>query len=142
MLAPPIKPGPVRSGMPHLRTTGSDRRCRPGGATGRCARPASPRHDGRERPRRPRNALLRLPTTVLVLASLGFLGLGEQPPTAEWGRLLPENQPYAELAPWTVLAPAAALVLLSVLAVTGSALRAPGRRKGARPAGQGASSTP
>ncbi|MFF5372167.1 ABC transporter permease subunit [Streptomyces sp. NPDC013187] len=67
-----------------------------------------------------RNALLRLPTTVLVLASLGFLGLGEQPPTPEWGRLLSENQPYAELAPWTVLGPAAALVVLSVLAVTGS----------------------
>ncbi|MBA4864848.1 ABC transporter permease subunit [Streptomyces sp. PSKA54] len=70
-----------------------------------------------------RNALLRLPTTVLVLASLGFLGLGEQPPTPEWGRLLSENQPYAELAPWTVLGPAGALVLLSVLAVSGTALR-------------------
>ncbi|MEV0169997.1 ABC transporter permease subunit [Streptomyces sp. NPDC050803] len=68
-----------------------------------------------------RNALLRLPTTVLVLASLGFLGLGEQPPTPEWGRLLSENQPYGELAPWTVLAPAAALVLLSVLAVSATA---------------------
>ncbi|MFF5496635.1 ABC transporter permease subunit [Streptomyces aquilus] len=67
-----------------------------------------------------RNALLRLPTTVLVLASLGFLGLGEQPPTAEWGRLLSENQPYAELAPWTVLGPACALVLLSVLALSGT----------------------
>jgi ABC-type dipeptide/oligopeptide/nickel transport system permease subunit len=65
-----------------------------------------------------RNALLRLPTTVLVLASLGFLGLGEQPPTPEWGRLLAENQPYVELAPWTVLGPAGALVLLSVLAVS------------------------
>ncbi|WP_078853788.1 ABC transporter permease subunit [Streptomyces sp. FxanaA7] len=65
-----------------------------------------------------RNALLRLPTTVLVLASLGFLGLGEQPPTPEWGRLLSENQPYAELAPWTVLGPSAALVLLSVLAIS------------------------
>ncbi|MEU0898225.1 ABC transporter permease subunit [Streptomyces massasporeus] len=74
-----------------------------------------------------RNALLRLPTTVLVLASLGFLGLGEQPPTPEWGRLLSENQPYAELAPWTVLGPATALVVLSVLAVTGSVL---GRRNG------------
>ncbi|POX45288.1 ABC transporter permease subunit [Streptomyces sp. Ru72] len=75
-----------------------------------------------------RNALLRLPTTVLVLASLGFLGLGDQPPTAEWGRLLSENQPYVELAPWTVLGPACALVLLSVLAVSGtasSALRTP-----------------
>lgn len=68
-----------------------------------------------------RNALLRLPTTVLVLASLGFLGLGEQPPTPEWGRLLSENQPYVELAPWTVLGPASALVLLSVLAVSGTA---------------------
>ncbi|MFG2550094.1 ABC transporter permease subunit [Streptomyces sp. NPDC048581] len=70
-----------------------------------------------------RNALLRLPTTVLVLASLGFLGLGEQPPTPEWGRLLSENQPYVELAPWTVLGPATALVLLSVLAVSGTAWR-------------------
>jgi ABC-type dipeptide/oligopeptide/nickel transport system permease subunit/ABC-type dipeptide/oligopeptide/nickel transport system permease component len=76
-----------------------------------------------------RNALLRLPTTVLVLASLGFLGLGEQPPTPEWGRLLAENQAYAELAPWTVLGPACALVLLSVLAVSGTALR----RRGAGP---------
>lgn len=65
-----------------------------------------------------RNAVLRLPTTVLVLASLGFLGLGEQPPAPEWGRLLSENQPYLELAPWTVLGPAGALVLLSVLAVS------------------------
>ncbi|MEU4449322.1 ABC transporter permease subunit [Actinosynnema sp. NPDC050801] len=68
-----------------------------------------------------RNALLRLPTTVLVLASLGFLGLGEQPPTPEWGRLLAENQPYLELAPWAVLGPASALVLLSVLAMSGTA---------------------
>lgn len=67
-----------------------------------------------------RNALLRLPTNVLVLASLGFLGLGEQPPTAQWGRLLSENQPYAELAPWTVLGPVSALVLLSVLALSGT----------------------
>lgn len=70
-----------------------------------------------------RNALLRLPTAVLVLASLGFLGLGEQPPTPEWGRLLSENQAYAELAPWTVLGPAAALVLLAVLAVGAAAPR-------------------
>ncbi|MEX3104289.1 ABC transporter permease subunit [Streptomyces sp. ST1015] len=69
-----------------------------------------------------RNALLRLPTTVLVLASLGFLGLGEQPPTPEWGRLMSENQPYLELAPWTVLGPAGALVLLAVLAVSVSGM--------------------
>ncbi|MDQ0930233.1 ABC transporter permease subunit [Streptomyces turgidiscabies] len=84
-----------------------------------------------------RNALLRLPTTVLVLASLGFLGLGEQPPTPEWGRLLSENQPYLELAPWTVLSPACALVLLSVLAVSATQSGAGSARRrvtGGRPA--------
>ncbi|MHC5902774.1 ABC transporter permease subunit [Streptomyces sp. S6] len=65
-----------------------------------------------------RHAVLRLPTTVLVLASLGFLGLGEQPPTPEWGRLLSENQAYLELAPWTVVGPAGALVVLAVFAVS------------------------
>ncbi|RSM46992.1 ABC transporter permease [Amycolatopsis balhimycina DSM 5908] len=76
-----------------------------------------------------RNAVLRLPTTILVLASLGFLGLGEQPPTPEWGRLLAENQPYLELAPWTTLAPASALVLLSVLAAAASPRRVPSRKQ-------------
>ncbi|WP_228004924.1 ABC transporter permease subunit [Amycolatopsis sp. YIM 10] len=75
-----------------------------------------------------RNALLRLPTTVLVLASLGFLGLGEQPPTPEWGRLLSENQPYLELSPWTTLGPAGALILLSVLAAAGSPVHRNTRR--------------
>ncbi|MFJ2580865.1 ABC transporter permease subunit [Kitasatospora aureofaciens] len=80
-----------------------------------------------------RNALLRLPTTVLVLASLGFLGLGEQPPAPEWGNLLSENQPYVELAPWTVLGPTAALVLLAVLAVTAAGGMRPHRPKRHRP---------
>jgi peptide/nickel transport system permease protein len=65
-----------------------------------------------------RHALLRLPGIALSLAALGFLGLGAQPPSPEWGLLLAENQPYAERAPWAVLAPAAALVLLGALAVT------------------------
>lgn len=57
---------------------------------------------------------------ALALTSLGFLGLGAQPPDPEWGLLLAENQPYAERAPWAVLAPAAALALLGALAVTAS----------------------
>ncbi|WP_416961119.1 ABC transporter permease subunit [Streptomyces sp. Agncl-13] len=65
-----------------------------------------------------RHALLRLPGVALALASLGFLGLGAQPPSPEWGLLLAENQPYAERAPWSVLAPAAVLALLGALAVT------------------------
>ncbi|GGS18541.1 ABC transporter permease [Streptomyces humidus] len=75
-----------------------------------------------------RHALLRLPGIALALASLGFLGLGAQPPSPEWGLLLAENQPYAERAPWAVLAPAAVLALLGALAVTApGALRRPRR---------------
>ena len=65
-----------------------------------------------------RHALLRLPGIALSLAALGFLGLGAQPPSPEWGLLLAENQPYAERAPWAVLFPAAVLALLGALAVT------------------------
>ncbi|MDQ0772531.1 peptide/nickel transport system permease protein [Streptomyces aurantiacus] len=65
-----------------------------------------------------RHALLRLPGVALALAALGFLGLGAQPPSPEWGLLLSENQPYAERAPWASLAPAAALALLGAVAVT------------------------
>ncbi|NGO08958.1 ABC transporter permease subunit [Streptomyces sp. HC44] len=75
-----------------------------------------------------RHALLRLPGVALALAALGFLGLGAQPPSPEWGLLLSENQPYAERAPWAVLAPAAVLALLGALAVTaGGGVRWPGR---------------
>ncbi|MEU1127419.1 ABC transporter permease subunit, partial [Streptomyces sp. NPDC005899] len=64
-----------------------------------------------------RHAVLRIPAIALALASLGFLGLGAQPPAPEWGRMLSENMPYAERAPWPVLAPAAALAALGALAV-------------------------
>lgn len=67
-----------------------------------------------------RHAVVRLPATALALASLGFLGLGSQPPSPEWGRLLAEGSPYLERAPWTVLAPLGALVLVAVTAVAAS----------------------
>ncbi|SOD83364.1 ABC transporter permease subunit [Streptomyces sp. Ag109_G2-15] len=67
-----------------------------------------------------RHALLRLPGIALALASLGFLGLGAQPPAPEWGLLLDESRAYVERAPWAALAPAAALALLAGLAVTGA----------------------
>ena len=65
-----------------------------------------------------RHAVLRLPGTALALASLGFLGLGPQPPSPEWGRLLADGMPYVERAPWVVAAPAGMLVLVAVLAVS------------------------
>ncbi|GGS83021.1 ABC transporter permease [Streptomyces violaceus] len=69
-----------------------------------------------------RHALLRLPGIALALASLGFLGLGAQPPAPEWGLLLEESRAYVERAPWAALAPAVALALLAGLAVSGAAL--------------------
>ncbi|MGW8374229.1 ABC transporter permease subunit [Streptomyces sp. ODS28] len=70
-----------------------------------------------------RHALLRLPAVALALASLGFLGLGEGPPAPEWGRMLSENMPYAERAPWSVLAPAAGLCAVGALAALLGGLR-------------------
>ncbi|GGV57192.1 ABC transporter permease subunit [Streptomyces massasporeus] len=84
-----------------------------------------------------RHALLRLPGIALSLAALGFLGLGAQPPSPDWGLLLAENQPYAERAPWAVLFPAAVLALLGALAVTAAGgVRLPRRRT--RPVGPAA----
>ncbi|WP_199551363.1 ABC transporter permease subunit [Streptomyces sp. N35] len=65
-----------------------------------------------------RHALLRLPGIALALASLGFLGLGAQPPAPEWGLLLDESRAYVERAPWAALSPALALALLAGLAVS------------------------
>ena len=65
-----------------------------------------------------RHALLRLPGIALALASLGFLGLGAQPPAPEWGLLLDESRAYVERAPWAALSPAVALALLAGLAVS------------------------
>jgi peptide/nickel transport system permease protein len=76
-----------------------------------------------------RHAMVRLPGIALALATLGFLGLGAQPPSPEWGLLIAENHPYAERAPWAVLAPAAVLALLGALAVTAAGC---GRRSRAR----------
>ncbi|MEV5607850.1 ABC transporter permease subunit [Streptomyces sp. NPDC052225] len=70
-----------------------------------------------------RHAALRLAPTTLALASLSFLGLGTQPPAAEWGRLLMENLPYAERAPWAVLVPAGALAGVGAVVVLAGAGR-------------------
>lgn len=84
-----------------------------------------------------RHAVLRLPGVALALASLGFLGLGAQPPSPEWGLLLEESRAYVERAPWAALAPAVSLALLAGFAVSLSALTAP-RRTGAKKMRKGA----
>ncbi|MEV0726225.1 ABC transporter permease subunit [Micromonospora purpureochromogenes] len=74
-----------------------------------------------------RHAMLRLPGAALAITSLGFVGLGAQPPTPEWGLVLAEAMPYVERAPWATLAPAAALALLGAFAITASASIGTGR---------------
>lgn len=69
-----------------------------------------------------RHAVMRLPGIALALASLGFLGLGTQPPAPEWGVTLAESLPYVERAPLATLAPTAMLVLLAAMAVSLSTL--------------------
>jgi peptide/nickel transport system permease protein len=53
---------------------------------------------------------------ILEGAALSFLGLGVQPPTAEWGAMLAAGQPYLRSAPWIALFPGLA-IFLTVLAI-------------------------
>jgi peptide/nickel transport system permease protein len=47
---------------------------------------------------------------ILVGASLGFFGLGAQPPTAEWGVMISDGQSFISTAPWLVLFPGLAII--------------------------------
>ncbi|AWC21176.1 putative D,D-dipeptide transport system permease protein DdpC [Aminobacter sp. MSH1] len=53
-------------------------------------------------------------TTVLVLASLSFIGVGAQPPSAEWGATIASARGYVSTAWWTVVAPGAAVAITSI----------------------------
>lgn len=57
---------------------------------------------------------LALGSAILQTASLGFLGLGAQPPMAEWGADVSANLQYVRSAAWVALAPGTA-ILLAVL---------------------------
>jgi ABC-type dipeptide/oligopeptide/nickel transport system permease subunit len=56
-------------------------------------------------------ATLGLGETVLALGGLSFLGLGAQPPTAEWGNMLSAGRDTFAYAPWQLLGPGLGLVL-------------------------------
>jgi peptide/nickel transport system permease protein len=58
--------------------------------------------------------------TILLEATLSYLGLGVQPPTATWGNMIREGQSYFQAAPWLVMAPGLLLVLaVTILSLTG-----------------------
>ena len=67
---------------------------------------------------------LGISTTVLLEATLSFLGIGVQPPTPSWGNIIFENQTYFQSAPWLVFVPGAAIILLALaFNLVGDALR-------------------
>ena len=57
---------------------------------------------------------LGIATTVLLEATLSFLGVGVRPPTPSWGGIIYESQSYFLDAPWLVFFPGAAIMLLSL----------------------------
>jgi len=67
---------------------------------------------------------LGISTTVLLEATLSYLGVGVQPPTASWGNIIFENQTYFQAAPWLVFLPGAAILALALaFNLVGDALR-------------------
>ena len=67
---------------------------------------------------------LGIATTVLLEATLSFLGIGVQPPQPSWGNIIFESQSYFQAAPWLVFFPGM-VILLTALAfnLVGDALR-------------------
>lgn len=59
-------------------------------------------------------ATARFAYSIMMVASLGFLGVGMQPPTPDWGMMVIENKPIISNAPWAVLFPALAIASLVI----------------------------
>ncbi len=57
---------------------------------------------------------LRFSYAIFLVASLGFLGVGVQPPSPNWGLMVSEARPHAILLPWAMFFPAAAIALLVI----------------------------
>lgn len=61
-------------------------------------------------------AALGISDAILEAAALGFLGLGAQPPTPEWGAMLADSREFIRAAPWIVTLPGLA-ILSTVVAI-------------------------
>lgn len=59
-------------------------------------------------------AALRFSYAIFLVASLGFLGVGVQPPAPDWGLMVLEARNDVALAPWSLYFPAGAIALLVV----------------------------
>jgi len=57
---------------------------------------------------------LRLTYSIVLIAGLSFLGLGQQPPASNWGLMMNENRPGLQVNPFGILAPAALVAVLTI----------------------------
>ncbi|HXY43849.1 MAG TPA: ABC transporter permease [Acidimicrobiales bacterium] len=57
---------------------------------------------------------IRFSWSIILIASVNYLGLGLKPPTADWGLMVSENRSIISSNPWAVMAPALMLALLIV----------------------------
>lgn len=94
---------------------------------------------------------VRFGASIILIASMNYLGLGLVPPTADWGLMISENQNYLSLNPYSVVAPAVMLALVTVgvnlvadayLQVVHAGSSGVRVRKTAKPAASVSSSTP
>jgi peptide/nickel transport system permease protein len=70
-------------------------------------------------------ASLRFSYAIFLISSLGFLGLGVQPPNPDWGLMVKEARAFVSQAPWAMYFPAGAIALI----VVGVNLMADGLRR-------------
>ena len=69
-------------------------------------------------------AMLDIGTMMMELAGLSFLGLGAQPPLAEWGSMMSGNRNLLQTAPWTILGPGVAIfVTVMIFNLLGDTIR-------------------
>lgn len=60
------------------------------------------------------DAGLRFTFSILIIASVNFLGLGLQPPSSDWARMIGENREYISLNAFAVVAPAGMIGILTI----------------------------
>jgi peptide/nickel transport system permease protein len=69
------------------------------------------------------DAGLRFTFSILIIASVNFLGLGLQPPSSDWARMIGENREYISVNSLAVVAPAALIAILTIgVNLTGDAI--------------------
>ena len=59
-------------------------------------------------------AALRFSYAIFLVASLGFLGVGVQPPSPDWGLMVKEARAHVAQTPWAMYFPAGAIALVVI----------------------------